>query len=263
MCFCACKNTCCKKTCCKNALFMICSLCELHVETKDIMQPTLTTEFHRKALLSVLAGLFALAGCTPGGGVVRVPRAVQLKILRLLRPAESALRRLIFVLALSIKMPDARSRRSPSGTIPRGQSKEGRIPPFRLFDPRKSFPELSPGARRRRAGVAPTIYFFDGRDTPPTPPPEDPVHDPDDATRLLRRMQAMQKALQNMMREARRLRRAMAKRQAAPPGPKRYGPLRPGWPPGYRYGGRHEVDALLYECGFMARRAMAKPPDTS
>ena len=229
------------------------------------MQPTLTTEFHRKALLSVLAGLFALAGCAPGAVGVRVPRAVQLKILRLLRPAESALRRLIFALSLSLAPLNAKAGRAPTGKIPRGQSRGGRIPPFRLFDPRKSFPELSQGGRRPRRGPGPTIYFFDHRDTPPQPAEEKPAPDPDDAAKLLRRMQAMQRALENIQREARRLQRAMAKRKAAPPGPKRYGPLRPGWPPGFRYGGRDEVDVLLYECGFMARRAREKPraPDTS
>ena len=226
------------------------------------MTATEKTEFHRKALMSLLAGLFVLAGLSSGGRVVPVPRAIQLQILRLLRPAESALRRLIFALSKELDAVKARVGGKPAGKIPRGTGKGGRVPPFKLFDPRKSFPELSKGGRHP-AGPGPSIYFFDGRDTPPQAEAEKPVRDPDDAARLLRRMQAMQKALENMNREARRLLRAMAKRKTSPPGPKRYGPIRTGWAPGYRANGRHEVDALLYECGVMARSAVPRPPDTS
>ena len=222
-----------------------------------------TTEFHRKALLGVLAGLFLLAGLSTGRGAVPVPRAVQLQVLRLLRPAESALRRLIFALSREMRAAAARVRGKPAGEIPRGTGTGERVPPFRLFDPRKSFPELSQERARRRSGCGPTIYFFDGSDRRPEAEAEKLVRDPDDAARLLRRMLAMQKALENLPREARRLLRAMAKRETAPPGPKRYGPLRPGHPPGYRADGRRAVDALLYECGVMARSAMARPPDTS
>jgi len=247
---------------CKNNLFMICSFFELRIKRKDSMTATEKTEFHRKALMSLLSGLFALAELSAGDGVVRVPRAVQLQILRLLRPAESALRRLIFVLSLEMTLPEEKPRRAPTHPIPKGNGKSTKIPPFRLFDPRKSFAELSQGKRRAR-GAGPTICFFDGRDVRPAPEPEKPAHDPDDAARLLRRMQAMQKALEDMPKQARRLLRAMAKRAKAPPGPKRYGPLRAGFPPGYRAGGKREVDELLYECGFMARQAVSKPPDTS
>lgn len=226
------------------------------------MTQTAATETHRKALLSLLLGLFALVGLSPDGPVLAVPKAVRLKVLRSLRPAESALRRLIFVLSRRMSVPESRTRSAPVGTFVRGEGKGDRVPPFRLFDPRKPFPELSQGVRRPLPGPGPRIFFFDGSDTPPQPEPEKPVRDPDDGARLAARMRSLHKALLNMPREARRLLRAMAKRAKAPPGPKRYGPLRPGMPPGFRAGRAAEVDDILCECALMAQWVLEQP-DTS
>ena len=220
-------------------------------------------DYHREVLLRLLAGLFAMAGLNVGGVVARLPKPVQLAIMRTLRPAESALRRLIVMMALDMAMPEYTPRSAPTGAIPRGDKREGRIPPFRLFDPRKSFPELSQGGRRPKPGPGPRIFLFDGSDMRPEPTPEKPARDPEDAASLCARMLAMQKALEDMPKQARRMLRALAKRAKAPPGPRRYGPLRPGLPPGYCERRGLEIDEILFTCDLMARQAMAAPPDTS
>ena len=212
------------------------------------MDWTLYISHNRDALLRLVASLFALVGLVEGGSVSRLPRSVQRAVLFILRPAESALRRLIFALSRGMPMPVYRPRPAPNGDIPRGDGSGERVPPFQLFDPRKSFPELSQGGRRPKPGQGPRILFFDGYDDPPEPEPEKPLRDPDDAAALIARLMALQNALQDMDGQARRLLRAMAKRAAARPGPKRYQPLRSGSPPGHRARGTHEIDEILRDC---------------
>ncbi|MDP3897557.1 MAG: hypothetical protein Q8Q62_12855, partial [Mesorhizobium sp.] len=61
-------------------------------------------ETHRQALKTVLAGLLALAACL--GGRPTLPRHLHLRVMRLLRPAESAARRLIILAAIRLPMPE-------------------------------------------------------------------------------------------------------------------------------------------------------------
>jgi hypothetical protein len=183
-------------------------------------------------------------------------------VLRVLHPAESAVRRLIVIVARGLVVKLIPSRPMPAGLI---ISKGGRSrPSFKLFDPRKSFAELREKTPTRRL---PRIHFF-GPDprvaaiwaarpslaTPaPAPPPDEFVN----AEPLTRRLQA---ALEDLPRQALRLARWRLKRKNMP-APKFTSPLRPGRPPGSRRKKIHEVDEVLAECHYFAWEALK--PDTS
>jgi hypothetical protein len=76
-----------------------------------------------------------------------------------------------------------------------------------------------------------------------------------DARRLGRRLWAAKLALDNLPRQARRLKRWQARR-ARMAHPKFTSPLRPGLPPGHRKAPRDEVDRVLRECHALARAAL-------
>lgn len=240
-------------------------------------------EHYRLALLRVLAGLFVMAGLEPGTGRVEtLPRHVKSAILKVLRQAESAGRRLIFAKARGLALPayeprPARSRLSGSGakgsTRTEGRGGPSRIPLFRLIDPRVFLEELYPDrpSRARRAppkrGAEPQLLFrvagFDGQpdcEAWSDPLPELSPDDPLTATHISRRMQALHHALCDMPKQVQRMLREMARRAAAPPGPARVPPLRFGFPPGHRKRPIHEVDAILHECHSLATRE-PEPPD--
>ena len=114
----------------------------------------------------------------------------------------------------------------------------------------------------------PRIHFF-GSDPrvaalwPSRPPAAEPISPPDglvNAQRLTRRLQALQSALEDLPRQARRLARWRVRRESAP-SVKFKSPLRPGHPPGHRRKPVHEVDEVLIECHWLACDAMK--PDTS
>jgi hypothetical protein len=192
-----------------------------------------------KALKGIIEVLFAQLGLAGEATVTRIPRSVHSAVLRLLRPAESAMRRLIVIAArgLVVKLKPAASRPMPAEPIGKGGHSR---PSFQLFDPRKNF-----AFRRRR--TARRI---------PAPPPDGLV----DAERLSRRLQALQFALEDLPRQARRLARWRLRRENAP-SPKFRSPLRPGRPPGYRRKPVHQVDEVLAECHGLACYALM--PDTS
>lgn len=77
------------------------------------MDVNVAIERNREALRRILAMLVAMAGAAfpthACGGAVTMPRHLRLAVLRLLRPAESAARRLIVALAKGIVVPLQRS----------------------------------------------------------------------------------------------------------------------------------------------------------
>ena len=81
-----------------------------------------------------------------------------------------------------------------------------------------------------------------------------------DGARLIRRLEALEAALADLPRQARRLVR-WRMRQEKSQNPSFKSPLRPGHPPGHRRRAVHEVDELLSECHWLARYAAM--PDTS
>jgi len=221
-------------------------------------------EWNRAALLRLLGVLFAQAGIAPGAVVDRdmtLPRSVRLALLRLLRPAESAGRRLITVLAARVyaTVPAPEIQHFRNGKKARG--KLGLSSAFPLFDPRRS---LKPTQRRRSRKTLPMIRFLDGRDPPYEAFEDDAPLSPDDeidAARLCQRLQVLKAALEDLPKQARRLARAQARRQSIRK-LRLASPLRVGRPPGHRDRATHEVDEILHECEILARRALV-PPDTS
>jgi len=225
-----------------------------------------------EALKGIVASLFAMLGLGEAT-VSRLPRSLHSAVLRLLRPTESAVRRLVVIAArgLVVKLKAAawRPMAKPAGPIGK---RGGQSPPsFQLFDQRKNFK-----ARRRGRRVIPRIYVFGNDDAwgnyptvaslwaarrpmalaAPAPPSDGLVN----TFRLSRRLQSLKLALEDLPRQAKRLARWRARREAMP-SPKFKSPLRPGPPPGRRKKAIHPIDEILTECHWLAWEALK--PDTS
>ena len=215
-------------------------------------------ERNSEALKGIVEMLFVLLGLDGTDTVMRIPHSVHRAVLRVLHPAESALRRLIVIAARGLVVKLTPSRPMPAGAI---ISKGGNSrPSFKLFDPRKSFAELRERTPPRRL---PRILFFgpDPRVAALWPAPRPAVvaaPPPDDfvsAEPLTRRLQALKSALEDLPRQARRLARWRSKREKVP-SLKFRSPLRPGPPPGHRKKPTHEVDEVLIECHGLAYDAL-------
>jgi hypothetical protein len=244
-------------------------------------------EKNREALKRILSALVAMAGLAEGRGTL--PRHLHRAVLRLLRPAEAATRRLIIVAARGIVVspPPPRSAWSPSpvngggsrscrlhrfGSSPakrgRGIAEGGgggvaephatRALTLPLLDPLRL-----PRPRRPVAGGVPRISvpgFSAPFSLPPPPSPNDPVN----AARLGLRIAALATALDDLPAHARRFARWRASRDAqkGESRPRRLWPLRPGRPPGWRRRPGHEVDDVLNNAHGLAFWALHHP-DTS
>jgi len=242
----------------------------------------LAIERNRDALLRVVAALFFMAGLDEGGADM-MPRRVWRRILRLLRPAESAARRLIVIAARSIEVePPMLRAETPPTAIEQLQAagllviREGidfglaRAPRSDVEKPAKSapafpaFPLTDPPRR------------FDTRDWDGLRPfPQDgfDLADADEevsARHLCRRLLALKRALDDLPRQARRLARREARAHLASrqlqggfapaseaklKGVKQRRTLRLGHPPGHRRRPVHAVDDILRECHSLARAA--------
>ena len=217
-----------------------------------------------EALKGIIESLFAMLGIADAvAQVARIPQPLHRAVLRVLRPAESAMRRLIIIAARGLVVKLAPSRPMPKGAIigKGGQSGNSRSS-FQLFDPRKNFAEL----RQHRVKFTrnpPRIHVFPYDSFQPAPTPPVPPPPPDglvNAERISRRLQALKLALDDLPRQARRLARWRLRRETMQ-SPKFKSPLRPGRPPGHRRKPVHEVDEVLIECHGLAWDAMR--PDTS
>jgi hypothetical protein len=228
-----------------------------------------------EALKGIIADLFAMLDLAGEATVARLPRSVHSAVLRVLRPAESAVRRLIVIAArgLVVKLAPARPglRPKPAKPIAKGIG-SSRPPSFQLFDLRK---RIKPVRAMKSTWRVPRISFLSLPDptvaaifaaraarapapaAAPAPPPSDGLAS---AASLTRRLQALKSALEDLPRQAKRLARWRQRRLAAP-SHKFLSPLRPGYPPGHRRKPIHEVDEVLIECDDLAWEAMK--PDTS
>ncbi len=216
-------------------------------------------ERDRSALAGIVAALFAILGLSAGA---RIPYEVRRRILRVLRPAESAVRRLIVVLARGMKEKAAPPRPAPVGLV---RAKAPNRPlRFQLFDRRRRFSSAPP--RPMAPVVAPRIRLFEDGSTGPIfsfaasteKPAEEAASESDGliaSTNLLRRLEAIRDALADLPRQAKRLARATARR-AKSERLKAQMPLRPGAAPGYRRRPSHEVDHILERFQWRARRAL-------
>jgi hypothetical protein len=225
-----------------------------------------------EALISILAMLCRMLGIEEDDMPERTLPRLRYAALRILRPAESAVRRLIVIAARGIVVTLAAPRHKPPGRIITKGSKGGKDgtggtdgkgasqPAYQLFDPRKTFT-----ARRRRrkfTGVMPRIVSLDHDPRvialwpapQPVPAPEPPEDDGlVNAVPLCRRIAALQLALSDLPHQARRLARWQARRlRLQDKRPTFAYPMRPGVPPGYRRKPVHEVDHVLIECHWLA-----------
>lgn len=203
--------------------------------------------------MRLLGLVLAMAGIATGQRVGVLSRAMRLKFLHVLRCSEAATRRLIVIAArgVSVRLRPVR----PVGALPPAKtSPAARAPVFALLDPLRRV-GLRPAQMR---GYGPRIRGFGPEDEVFHTPPMKQDDDPLDVAPLLRRAVALQSALADIPREAKRLARWHARRLAG----RRRGrvlPLRTGRPPGYRARGRDAVDDVLRNCHELALYAMAAP----
>ena len=246
-----------------------------------LMDRNFAIERNRGRLVAVVLRLFAEIGLTGGGVVERVSRPVYRKVQRVLRSAESAVRRLIIASARDIVVEPKPKRPAPvarksSGQINskaegEGHAKRKRGLLFRLFDRPRRKDWGIPGRRKRRKverrKVGPRIRVLDFdpripwflRPQAPAPAPA-PIPEKaqaiDDGTvsaiRLCRRLFAIMAALEDIPRHAMRYARWQAK-PIEQRRPQRASPFRLGWPPGWRIRSTHEVDEILKDCHWLVR----------
>jgi hypothetical protein len=210
---------------------------------------------NRTALLAIVAAIAALIVSREGGAI---SRHIRNTALALLRPAESAARRLIVIAAFGLVATPRNSPAFAGAPGPRPAGVSFRPPAFRLFDPPKRF-LFNPGARK--SGIVPRIRTLWGAEPPASPPAALPTSSAltDDA-RLDRRLAALSRALNDLPRQARRLVRWRARGDAGRSsagkslGPQR--PLRIGRPPGWRARPDRDVDLVLRECHLLALDAL-------
>ncbi len=215
------------------------------------------------ALKDIVAPLLAMLALHGGTDASRIPRSLHAAILRVLRPAESALRRLIVIVARDlVAEPEPPAPQAATSSPARSGKPPARMA-FPLFDPRKRF-----GQRRTAytsltprisfiAPAAPVIPFFQKPEAPPQPAPQKQVG----ARRLCLRLKALAAALEDLPHQARRLVRLRARRESKPVF---LTPLRPGRPPGHRKIPWHDVDLVLAECHSFALGVLAETqPNTS
>jgi hypothetical protein len=212
-----------------------------------------------EALKGIVAALFAMLGLGREVTMARLPHAVHRAVLRVLRPAESAVRRLVVIAARGLVVKPVASRPMSARPVRGGGGGTPR-PVFRLFDPRKRLLLSSELARQRNL---PRIHVF-GADPrvialwaalPKTI--TNTSHDDGliNGQHLVRRLHALKSALENLPRQAQRMARWRLRQK------KYKSPLRPGRPPGHRKKRTHEIDEILAECHALARDALRE--DTS
>jgi hypothetical protein len=244
----------------------------------------LATKTNSAALRRIIASLFALAGldanAAPGSAQppATLPRQLHRAVLGILRPAESALRRLIIVVARDVVLPGAEQNYISKTTLtvpahpsrtgiflhgrparpedlepsrrPRGIKAAPGTASFALLDPLKRFAP----ARPRPSQWQPRIVTDLEHGMPVTAPERTPVSedDPVSAARLCHRLSALKLALDDLPGQARRLARWRLRRSLNAGRIRRLSPLRPGLPPGHRQRQGHEVDMILFRCHGLA-----------
>ncbi len=245
------------------------------------MDWNLVINHNHALLLRIVAELFAMARivdgaaafATPASGsggpeVQRpsfiLPRHLYNAIMLILRPAESAIRRLIIIAARGLFLKARASHPILAGLASFSGAGLKRAPAFPLIDPLKQFrsdvwnQDFDPASHIQPAEVFnPALAYQRALSA------EAPV----DATLIFNRLRAMRLALNDLPRQARRLARWQARQNLAlavkaPFRPMRLSPFRPGPPPGYRRKDLHQVDAVLKDVHYFAQEA-CKTPNTS
>ncbi len=222
----------------------------------------LAIDRNRDALRRIIAALFALAGLAPGGTLKTLPRQLFYAVLFILRPTESAVRRLIVIAARGLVLTLRASRPLPASLPAFSGAGAMRAPAFALIDPLKHFdPEAIWDAAPPPLLASVPDFHDPNWGYREFSSPDEPVN----AGLIARRLNALKRALDDLPRQARRLVRWQAKRDLALKGPfrpMRMTPFRPGLPPGWRQRPLHEIDHVLRECHGLALDAMERR-DTS
>ena len=190
------------------------------------------------ALLRIVSAMFALLlDARLSGAGLMVPRRVWRAILIVLRPAEAAVRRLIIIAARHLKPVPVKSRgpNSTSTFSAFAQNPVPLAPAFNLFDPLKTFHFSEDDGEERGTSNSSQTEI----DTTPV-----------NAESLHNRLRALRHALADLPKQAARLARFNARRDALLKAgrPVRISPIRPGLPPGWHQRGKHDVDTVLREC---------------
>ncbi len=179
-------------------------------------------------------------------------------ILMILRPAESALRRLIVIAARGLILKP----RAASQTLPNfpafAAANASRVPSFALLDSLKHF-----DLEDFNQNATPHTSFSSSWDASVFAPSLSQPDEPINATLLFSRMRALRAALSDLPKQARRLARWQARRDELLKARRvtRISIFRPGLPPGWRQRSIHAVDEVLRECHGLALHAV-NGPDT-
>jgi hypothetical protein len=205
---------------------------------------------NRTALTVIITALMASVGLTAGAALTTLPHFLYRRALLIIRPAESALRRVIMIAALmltqrGIVLPRRRPR--VEGVSRPSAPSAPRAPVFNLIDPLKVFGREAPDF----SAFGPCYgddYASANLNTIP-------------AEALGRRILALKHALESIPEQAKRLARWYAQRDLERKQNKtgRTSPLRPSPPPGAPRIKRTEMDKLLLECHLMAIYAREQP----
>ncbi len=185
-----------------------------------------------------------------------LPRHLYAAIMLILRPCESAIRRLIIIAARGLILKPRAARLFPAGLASFADTGITRAPVFQLIDPLKHFDqeawenELNAGSMHEVQPFNASLAHHQAT----------LAAKPVNATLLFNRLRAMRHALNDLPRQARRLARWRAQRDLllaakGPYHPMRMSPFRPGPPPGYRRRDIHQVDAVLKDVHYFAIEA--------
>jgi hypothetical protein len=209
---------------------------------------TKAVEINQIALTRILAEIFAMLGLVSGGSLDRLSQALYISVERLLRPTESAVRRLIVIAARGLVVKPLPKRPMPKGL--KIESKTSGSMSFRLFDTRKQFDFIK---SENPLFIKVKTYSFNPFNPFAQFIPRRPSEKVDsvNAVQLSRRLAAVKHALETLPRQAQRMARWQARRKMMEK-PKFTSPLRPGPPPGHREKPKKEIDFVLRECHWIA-----------
>jgi hypothetical protein len=206
---------------------------------------------NREALLHMVSALFALlTSARLGGSDFMIPRHVWRAVLMVLRPAESAMRRLIVIAARDLQPICVKPRIANFAS--RAQTNIPRQPTFRLIDPLRDT-----HLDHDSASLWGVEFVSDDASDQPACALDTPMN----AERLHNRLRALRHALSNIDKQSRRLARWYGRRDVALKAnqPHRLSPIRPGLAPSWRRRIVHEVDHTLHECHGLARDLLNTP----
>jgi hypothetical protein len=212
---------------------------------------------NQMTLIRIVAELFALIGLASGGVLVKLPQQLHLKAQRILRPAESAVRRLIVLAAhgLVVKL-------RPRCAMPLGKviaRKSSSKMSFRLFDQSKRFEGMPPAPQ-----PSPFYQLLDVKtytrnpfnifDKMYWPKAENPKPERFLGKQFCRRLEALKFALENLPGQARRMARLIARRKLMKG--VFQNPLRAGRAPGHAKNSKTEINEILGDLHYFANDAL-------